>query len=239
MQMAELWKKIDEQALGALTKDLEKQLAQKSSITGYNKLKSTQQVLADLFSDETYASHNTKAWLEKTKDALQKIISARQAKGWVMPQYIVAMQKDLETIEYRLAHLEKLNDTTTFEVNDAGEILVDDIFLKRSDDITRTGIDVKHEWITLWWKEVKVLWVDKNKEWDLLCNIDWQDFTISHEWDKISVKPSSILIKGSLEVSLLGVYGKEEAGNTTKRVWQEKKVVIKASAADQQAFKQL
>jgi hypothetical protein len=30
--------------------------------------------------------------------------------------------------------------------------------LKTSNDITRTGIDVKHEWITLWWKEVKVVW---------------------------------------------------------------------------------
>jgi hypothetical protein len=62
-----------------------------------------------------------------------------------MPKYVTAMKKDLETIEYRLAHLEKLNHTTSFEVNKDGEILVDDIFLKTSNDITRTGIDVKHE----------------------------------------------------------------------------------------------
>lgn len=234
--MAELGKKIDEQALSALNKDLDAQLA-KSSITRYNKLKATQQALADVFSDETYASHDTKEWLEKTKQALEKVISERKNKWGAIPQYVVAMEKDLETINYRLAHLEKLNNETEFEVDNTWAISVDAIFLKESNDITRTWIDIKHEGITLWWKDVKVLWVDKNKDTDLLCSIDWQDFTISHEWDVISVIPSSTLLKGKLELSLLWVYGKEESGNTTKRVGQEKKVSIKASADDQKAFK--
>jgi hypothetical protein len=43
-----------------LTKDLENQLTNKHSIISYNKLKNTQQILADLFADDTYAHHDTK-----------------------------------------------------------------------------------------------------------------------------------------------------------------------------------
>ena len=244
--MAPLSKKIDEQALQALTQDLEAQLTQKNSIKSYSKLKDTQQILLDLFSDETYADHTSKVWLEATQKAMQAVIKAREDKWGNMPQYISAMKKDLAVVEYRLAHLEKMDATDIFELTkDAswnGVLKFDDIFVKDAQDITRHGVQLHTAWMKLGDKDVIVKWNGDTRElsvWDVIeCEADGQKFSLIVIADAIEVTPASILSWKELKLTLTGEYGKDEWGKVIWRVGQEKNLTIKASEEDQQAFRE-
>lgn len=248
--MVQLWKKIDEQKLAWLTQDLENQLAQQNSITKYRKLKSTKEELADLFADESYAQRNTKEWLLHTKAILEKVIADRIAKWWALPQYIAAMQKDLEIINYRLQHLEVLHNDTTFSLQHTnpansllGTISLDALFTHNAQDISRHGIEIDTTSLYIGNKAVKVKGnvsgaVIVQDGMKLLCEVDGTPFVLSCTQNWLHIDPSTILMDNDFTCTMTWVYGKKEWDAIVWRVWQEKNIVIQASEQDKKSYKE-